>query len=137
LEVFPSSIQNGSAAGADRRKERLIGTLRELIAARSATREASKRAEVVTADGMSDAGELVDDERRPDTRPMNCRAGNGEHDHGAAPADTKTRSALEISDKLAMLLRRGAARESNWICDRAMSAAEVKLDHSLELFADV
>src|SRR5258708_15350249 len=76
----------------------------------------------------SDAGYAADEFAAPGTASMTMALLTG---------GTKTRSALEISDQLAML---GAELRANSNLDMStvrLSALKSKLDPSLELFADV
>ncbi len=138
LEVLPFPPYKTAAAGADRSKAPEIGTPPELKLPKLQRAKLSNGLSVVLAERhevplvsfwmTSDAGYAADEFAAPGTASMTMALLTG---------GTKTRSALEISDQLAML---GAELRANSNLDMStvrLSALKSKLDPSLELFADV
>jgi len=138
LEVLPFPPYKTAAAGADRSKAPEIGTPPELKLPKLQRAKLSNGLSVVLAERhevplvsfwmTSDAGYAADEYAAPGTASMAMALLTG---------GTKTRSALEISDQLAML---GAELRANSNLDMStvrLSALKSKLDPSLELFADV
>jgi len=138
LEVLPFPQYKTAAAGADRSKAPQIGTPPELKLPKLQRATLSNGLKVVLAERhevplvsfwmTSDAGYAADEFAVPGTASMTMALLTG---------GTKTRSALEISDQLAML---GAELRANSNLDMStvrLSALKSKLDPSLELFADV
>ncbi len=138
LEVLPFPQYKTAAAGADRSKAPEIGTPPELKLPKLQRAKLSNGLSVVLAERhevplvsfwmTSDAGYAADEFAAPGTANMTMALLTG---------GTKMRSALEISDQLAML---GAELQANSNLDMSivrLSALKSKLDPSLELFADV
>jgi zinc protease len=138
LEVLPFPPYKTAAAGADRSKAPEIGTPPELKLPKLQRATLSNGLKVVLAERhevplvslwmTSDAGYAADEFAMPGTASMTMALLTG---------GTKTRNALEISDQLAML---GAELRANSNLDLStvrLSALKSKLDHSLDLFADV
>ncbi len=138
LEVLPFPTYKTAAAGADRSKAPEIGAPPELKLPKLQRAKLSNGLSVVLAERhevplvsfwmTSDAGYAADEFAAPGTASMTMALLTG---------GTKTRSALEISDQLAML---GAELRANSNLDMStvrLSALKSKLDPSLELFADV
>src|SRR5260221_718780 len=136
LEVLPFPSYKTAAAGADRAKAPEIGTPPELKLPKLQRAKLSNGLKVVLAERhevplvslwmTSDAGYAADEFAAPGTASMTMALLTG---------GTKTRSALEISDQLAML---GAELRANSNLDMStvrLSALKSKLDPSLKLFA--
>ena len=138
LEVLPFPQYKTASAGADRSKPPEIGTPPTLKLPKLQRATLSNGLRVVLAERhevplvdfrmTSDAGYAADQFATPGTASMTMALLTG---------GTKTRSALEISDQLALL---GAELRANSNLDLStvrLSALKSKLDPSLELFADV
>src|SRR5260370_1271382 len=138
LEFLPFPPYKTAAADADRSKAPEIGMPPQLKLPKLQRAKLSNGLSVVLAERhevplvsfwmTSDAGYAADEFAAPGTASMTMALLTG---------GTKTRSALEISDQLAML---GAELRANSNLDMStvrLSALKSKLDPSLELFADV
>ncbi len=138
LEVLPFPEYKTATAAADRSRAPEIGTPPELKLPKLQRATLSNGLKVVLAERhevplvsfwmTSDAGYAADEFAAPGTANMAMALLTG---------GTKTRSALEISDQLAML---GAELHANSNLDMSiveLSAVKSQLDPSLNLFADV
>src|SRR5256885_2384563 len=138
LEVLPFPSYKTATAGADRSKAPEIGTPPELKLPKLQRAKLSNGLRVVLAERhevpvvdfrmTSDAGYAADQFATPGTASMTMALLTG---------GTKTRSALEISDQLALLGADLRATSNLDLSTVRISALKSKLEPSLELFADV
>jgi len=138
LEVYPFPEYKTAASGADRSKAPDTGTPPELKLPKLQRATLSNGLKVILAERhevplvnfwmATDAGYAADQFAAPGTASMTSALLDG---------GTKTRTALQISDQLAML---GAELGANSNLDLSLvqlSSLKTKLDDSLDLFADV
>jgi zinc protease len=138
LEVLPFPAYKEASTGADRSKPPAIGPPPELKLPKLQHATLSNGLKVILAERHEiplvdfwlslDAGYAADQFASPGTASMTMSLLTG---------GTKTRTALQISDELALLGARLAARSNLDLSLVELSALESKLDPSLDLFADV
>jgi zinc protease len=138
LEVQPFPDYKTAATGADRSKAPVPGTPPELKLPKLQRARLSNGLKVVLAERhevplvnfwlAGDAGYAADQFAAPGTASMTMALLTG---------GTKNRTALEISDQLALLGAQLQANSNLDLCTVKLSALKSKLDPSLELFADV
>lgn len=138
LEVLPFPDYKEASTGADRTKPPTIGPPPELKLPKLQHATLSNGLKVILAERHEiplvnfwlslDAGYAADQFASPGTASMTMSLLTG---------GTKTRTALQISDELALLGARLAGRSNLDLSLVELSALKSKLDPSLDLFADV
>jgi zinc protease len=138
LEVLPFPDYKEASTGADRTKPPTIGPSPELKLPKLQHATLSNGLKVILAERHEiplvnfwlslDAGYAADQFASPGTASMTMSLLTG---------GTKTRTALQISDELALLGARLAGRSNLDLSLVELSALKSKLDPSLDLFADV